>query len=318
MHIYLRVYGVALKFETNSKQVHAMFLKEFGSYASDRVDKIEANISVLEGDKFDFKVPEYAVRDSIVFPSAAMYVRKGKIFLLEEGKYFIVVDQTKYEVDAHTKPSSPIFEKVRFITKRALIRLLENKGFVSIHGSAVSDDGGALLFTGVSGSGKTTSLLTLLERGYRMVSDDVILMNEEVLPFHLTSMIHKDTLKRFPSLASGLAKNSRWVAEANGWWMNLSSLYPVQQGPTIPRTIFHTHVWNSVKSSCREIDPSKMLSNLMKNYMMEANVIFKPTSEQLKRVFLAYSKIVEEKPCYNLYVGRNPKRLFRTIKKTGK
>lgn len=319
MRTYLLFHGVTLQFETNSERFFNEILKEFGCHMSDKCEKIDGKINLLEEDKVDCGIPEGAVRDSIVFPSTAMYIHKDKIFLVEEEKYLIIIDPTKYEIEAHAKPFSQIFEKIRFIAKRAVIRLLEDRGLVSIHGSAASDEEGALLFTGVSGSGKTTSLLALLVRGYRMLTDDTILMNEKaVLPFHLRSMIHRDTLERFPSLASAIAKNSTWNDEADGWWMQLGDLYSVQHEPAIPRAVFCTHIWNSLRSSCREIEPTKMLSVLLKSYRMEASIIFPPTPEQLKRAFSVYSKIVEEKPCYHLYIGKDPERLFYTIKEAAK
>jgi hypothetical protein len=319
MRTCLNVHGATMRFETNAKPHYDEFLKEFGLHASDKSNEIDGTIRLSETDEVDFEVPEGAIRDSIVFPSASMYVHRSKIFLLEKGKYFITIDPTKFEVDAHVKPSCRIFEKIRFITKKTLVRLLENKGIISIHGSAATDDDGALLFTGMSGSGKTTSLIALLERGYRMLTDDAVLIDEEaVLPFYLRSMIHRDTLERFPSLASGITKTNILIQEADGWWINLGHLFPLQQEPSTPRAIFHTQIWNSIKSSYRKIEPSKMLSNLIKNYMTETSVIFKPTAHQLKQVFSAYSKLVEQKPCYNLYIGRDPERLFRAIEEASK
>ena len=314
MHTYLRVCGATLHFETNSQPLLDDFIKEFGHYTCERMLRAGGKISIFEEKKVDFEVPEGAVRDSIVFPSTSMYVHGAKIFLLEKGKYFITIDQAKCEANIHVKPSSSIFEKIRFIAKRFIVRLLEDRGILSIHGSAVANDDGASVFTGVSGSGKTTSLLTMLEAGYRMIADDVVLVDKDVvLPFYLRSMIHKDTLRRFPSLSLAMAKSSTWIAEADGWWLNLADIYPAQLEPTIPKAIFHTHVWNSTKSSCKKAEPNKLLSNLVRNYSMEAGAIFQANTEQLKKVFSTYSNIVERTPCYDLYIGRDPKILARTI-----
>jgi hypothetical protein len=314
MHTYLRVYGATLHFETNSQPLFDEFIKEFRCYVCEGILRAGGKISIFEEKKVDFEVPEGAVRDSIVFPSTAMYSLGAKIFLLEKGKYFITIDQAKCEANVRVKPSNSIFEKIRFIAKRFIIRLLEDRGILSIHGSAVANDGGASVFTGVSGSGKTTSLLTMLETGYRMVADDVVLVDEDVaLPFYLRSMIHKDTLKRFPSLSPRMAKSSTWIAEADGWWLNLADIYPAQLKSTIPKAIFNTHVWNSTRSSCKKAEPSRLLSNLVRNYSMEAGAIFQANPEQLKKVFSTYSNIVERTPCYDLYIGRDLKALARTI-----
>jgi hypothetical protein len=317
-HFDVCVHDACLRFETNAESFYAEIMKEFGNYGIETC-KTEGRIRVFEGEKFDFGVPEGAVRDSIVFPSTAMYIHGGRIFLVEEGKYLITIDPAVWTVEAHVRSWSPVFEKMRFIAKRLLIRLLEERGVVSIHGAAVCDDEGSMLFTGVSGSGKTTSLLTMLEKGYRMVTDDVILVKGEViLPFHLRSMIHSDMLRRFHSLSPETAGNSTWVPEANGWWLNLGDLYPFQRDPTAPKAVFCTHVWNSNESSLSEVEPSKMLLNLIRNYTMESGPIFHPTSEQLKTIFSVYSKILEDKPCFNLYIGRDLEKLSKTVEEAVK
>jgi hypothetical protein len=317
--VCLSVYGVTLDFETDSQMVFDEFIKEWGSYAGYESDGKGGKLSVLAKTKVDLNVPEGAIRDSIVFPSTAMYFHEGNILLVKEGEYFIRIDPAECEAHVFLRSSSHIFEKMRFIAKRFIIRLLEDKGIVSIHGSAAGSDKGALLFAGASGSGKTTSLLALLEKGCRMVADDVILVGDEVvLPFYLRSMIHKDTLKRFPSLSSGMANSGTWVPEADGWWIDLEDIYPVERKPTVPKAIFYTHVWNSKGSSCKEAEPSKMLSNLVRNYSAEAGIIFSPTPEQLKRVFSVYSKIVEKVPCYDLYIGNDLKSLSGTIQSVKK
>jgi hypothetical protein len=317
MHLqtHIRVYGVIVEFKTNDKSMYAEWTKEFGQYTDHTADAPDGRITVLVKDKMSFEVPEHAVRDSIVFPSASVYVYKGQIFLLEREKYFIILDPENFESKIYVKLKSSVFEKVRFITKRFLIGSLENKKIFSIHGSAVCKGSGTIVFCGVSGSGKTTCMLSMLEKGYRMVADDIVLMDgDSILPFFLRSMIHKDTLKRFPSLASGIDNGSTWVAEADGWWLNMSDVYRVQQEPAFPKAIFHTHVWNSTSSSCEKIEPSKLLPSLMKNYMMEAGAFFQPNSGQVKRAFAAYLKIIEKSNCYNLYVGTDSNKLYKTIK----
>jgi len=56
-----------------------------------------------------------------------------------------------------------------------------------------------------------------------------------------------------------------------------------------------------------------MLSYIIRDYMTEAGVIFPVTSDRLKKVFSVYSRVLERKPCYALYVGKNIEGLVKTI-----
>ena len=51
--------------------------------------------------------------------------------------------------------------------------LLQQRGVLTLHASAVETGTGAVLFAGESGSGKSTLLAALVERGYAMLSDDL-------------------------------------------------------------------------------------------------------------------------------------------------
>jgi hypothetical protein len=52
--------------------------------------------------------------------------------------------------------------------------LMHQRGMLALHASAILSSQGAVLFLGSSGAGKSTLLTAFLERGYRMLSDDVI------------------------------------------------------------------------------------------------------------------------------------------------
>lgn len=51
--------------------------------------------------------------------------------------------------------------------------ILHQRGILALHASSIRTPHGAILFTGSVGSGKSTILGAFLERGYRMLADDV-------------------------------------------------------------------------------------------------------------------------------------------------
>ena len=60
-----------------------------------------------------------------------------------------------------------------FLLGSALAACLQQRGILTLHASAVETEAGAVLFAGNSGAGKSTLLAALVDRGYRMLSDDV-------------------------------------------------------------------------------------------------------------------------------------------------
>ena len=60
-----------------------------------------------------------------------------------------------------------------FLASTPFGALLKQRGLTTLHASAVEAQGGAALFTGVSGAGKSSLLAALVQRGCAMVSDDI-------------------------------------------------------------------------------------------------------------------------------------------------
>lgn len=56
----------------------------------------------------------------------------------------------------------------------AIGALLQQRGYLTLHASAIKTDKGAVLFAGDSGAGKSTTLQEFLRRGYKKLSDDTI------------------------------------------------------------------------------------------------------------------------------------------------
>lgn len=59
--------------------------------------------------------------------------------------------------------------------------LLAARGQDALHGCAVARGGRALAIHGISGSGKTTSGLALLDRGWQLVTDDLVTFDDNAL-----------------------------------------------------------------------------------------------------------------------------------------
>lgn len=64
-------------------------------------------------------------------------------------------------------------DMLAFLLGTVLAACLQQRGILTLHASAVETAGGAALFAGVSAAGKSTLAAALVERGHRLLADDV-------------------------------------------------------------------------------------------------------------------------------------------------
>ncbi|MDP4124821.1 MAG: hypothetical protein Q8917_17225 [Bacillota bacterium] len=90
-----------------------------------------------------------------------------------------------------------------FLLGSAFCALLQQKGYLVLHGSAVHIGDQGVLFTGTSGVGKSTLTTAFCEKGYRILTDDVcaVRIDEKGTPYVIPGFpgvkLWKDTAKWF-------------------------------------------------------------------------------------------------------------------------
>ena len=52
--------------------------------------------------------------------------------------------------------------------------MLQHRGYLVLHGSAVLVNGRAVVFSGDSGAGKSTLAASMVHHGYQLITDDVV------------------------------------------------------------------------------------------------------------------------------------------------
>ena len=111
--------------------------------------------------------------------------------------------------------------------------VLMMKDFLPIHGSSVLTDKGAVIFTGVSGAGKSTIAGALLKRGYKVLTDDICPIKVEdnipyAYPGHSNLKLWESSLNIFKEDCQSL---SRVRGEINKYYYNHDTSHSCEKYP---------------------------------------------------------------------------------------
>lgn len=91
--------------------------------------------------------------------------------------------------------------------------VLRRKGYCLLHSAAVEKDGKALLIAGRGGAHKTTFVMSLLRRGYRLLGDDMVILKEGRVFAYPTIIDQLEYLARHADVEDmGLPQHARLFA----------------------------------------------------------------------------------------------------------
>ena len=122
--------------------------------------------------------PDVAIRVGAVPAALPTPVIKTRVWESAPGAFLINVDGVaRYLVtegrDILVEPHGSDHDVGVFLTGSVFAALLQQRGVVTLHASAIETRAGAVLFLGSSGAGKSSLLSAMLKRGYAMLADDV-------------------------------------------------------------------------------------------------------------------------------------------------
>jgi hypothetical protein len=192
----------------------------------------------------------------------------------------------------------------------AVTELLKLLGLYTLHATALEKDGRGVLIPGASGRGKTTSCISLLRDGYRLLSDDHPLVREngqglEILSFPVKIDVTDGTVGFFPelrdaqeSLHPGVRKRFFYVDE----------IYPHATADRCePAVILCPQVVDWPTSHVEPISRSRVLEELLKEGLLAFD------REVAARQFQVFSRLVAKAACYRLFFGEDVLDLPRLI-----
>lgn len=195
---------------------------------------------------------------------------------------------------------------------------LKYNSLYSFHSAALFSKGVGYLFSGDSGSGKTSSTLSLISAGYKYVSDDVVLLEEVngvIIANSLakTLNIDRDMAGRFPYLL----KDETYPAEAGTKMsFDITKSFPDSFIPHLrPDVIIFVKKNLNGTSRALPLSQTEVFKRLLKQTVLATNK--EVSRNQLK----AYGMLVRQVRGFELLNGRdiyeNPETLVHIMNRMG-
>ena len=215
-----------------------------------------------------FKTPESA-RELVYSPSLRV-LKDGNVCYLLKGNSVFQLELAEGLgtgfIDADFWKNPPKSRQEFFML--SLLWLLRPIGFYALHANGIVKDGIGFLFVGGTGSGKSTTALSLIRQGWEVLSDDVTLLRTsseriEAIAFLKGFSIDPHLADRCPELQS-LVETSSWNGSKT--YINIDSLYRDQFLPgCFPKVLVFPKIVSRRKSQLLPVDQAKALILLIEN-----------------------------------------------------
>ncbi|WP_347275600.1 hypothetical protein [Candidatus Kuenenia sp.] len=185
-----------------------------------------------------------------------------------------------------------------------LIHLLSSRGFYDLHAAGLVRDGRGYLFLGESGSGKSSTALSLVRQGWHYVSDDALFLRSsadgiESLAFRKHFYLDPVLSRQFPEIAPHLKGSA--MGNHTKRFLDVESVYPGRfRTSCIPKVLIYTQIVLQPESMLIPVDKTTAFIKLMRQ---SASLFFK---RQAVNVHLeAIKRLVSQSDSYELLAGHD-------------
>lgn len=129
------------------------------------------------------KVPEHLPEPTI--GKGVAYELNGDCFLLKVPGIASFLVSCGNEIVIDKQPGADDHDIAMFTINTPIGVLLYQRGYLPLHASAIVVNGGCVIFTGISGAGKSTIFASFHQHGYQVLADEVcaISFSESGVPY---------------------------------------------------------------------------------------------------------------------------------------
>lgn len=153
---------------------------------------------------------------------------------------------------------------------------LFQKGFTVLHGSSISFNNKGIIFSGLSGSGKSTMIANMINKGFKYISDDLVCLDSK-------HNLHSFTNTLAVQSAAKVAKEYfKEIADLNDKRQRSLYLNKNNNKTLKPSKVCYFLEWGS-KNEIYELKGAKLFEKIFPNLFREENFIGKNSNKILLR-----------------------------------
>jgi hypothetical protein len=219
-------------------------------------------------------IPADAVR-AFKAPDVSCYISGKSIYYTSEDGSVMHLDPVSRKVKGYLREK--VLDNTRILYSLVgapFSEILKYNSLYSLHSSALYRNGVGYLFSGDSGSGKTTTALGLVAHGFKYASDDVVLLEEvkgEIIAHSLTSTFNVDRMlgERFP----GIVKEENLpVKEGAKVTVSIERIVPDSFIPHLrPDVMVFLKINSGGKSRINPLSQFEVFNRLLKQTLLAAD-----------------------------------------------
>jgi hypothetical protein len=172
-------------------------------------------------------------------------------------------------------------------------------GLLLVHASSVEHEGRAVVFPGRMGSGKTTLVAGLLQRGLRYLTDEAVAIDPTTLrvrPYPKPLSIDSGSRGVLSALRPDLPPSMEPFLDS-GWYVPPQAIAEDVVGqPSVPSVVMALEYRRDAFTECTEVRRSEALITLAENS-------FNITGFGAQRAMHMLARVVRSSRCYRLTVG---------------
>lgn len=186
--------------------------------------------------------------------------------------------------------------------------LLEGKHIFLLHATSLEKNGKGILFPATNAFGKTSLTLSLLEGGFKLLSDDKVFVDSDenkLLYYPRRLRVDRDTIRRLPQLSFLLKRRSHKFLrhkEKRLFSVDEIKLNAVCSETPLTLIMFPT-IWINEGSKVVTSKPRDSLLRILQCFQWPMTI------EKRKIAF----ELTTRAPCFQLFMGSEPEELRKIV-----
>lgn len=158
------------------------YYKIYGLIIKSDIKLYNSNLISLSSITPDIEIVSKSINTNI----DSSFISRSNFYFSQNNIIFIIENVGRYQITNGNKitieylPNTDLEEIKKYILGSALGLLLFQRNIIALHGSSIVINNNAIIISGNIGAGKTSTTLSLVNKGYSFLTDDVASVTKDI------------------------------------------------------------------------------------------------------------------------------------------